>query len=81
MKDEKEFREWLSKNTTCSNDALSDIVCRFKRATRIQPWDDAETYLFYLEKKEEFQKLSMFVKSQIRRAVRLYCEFLKSREE
>ena len=81
MKDEKEFREWLAKNTTCSENALSDIVSRFKRATRIQPWDDAETYLFYLDKNDEFQKLSMFVKSQIRRAVRLYCDFLKSSEK
>ncbi len=81
MDDEKEFREWLAEHTTCSSEALTDIVSRLKRAFRIQPWSDPDFYLFYLNKNKEFQGLSMYVRSQIRRSVRLYCEFIQLREQ
>ena len=40
-------------------------------------WDNADTYLFYLEKEKQFEALSVSVRSQIRKAVKLYAEYLK----
>ena len=70
-----EFSVWLGENTQYSPAVVSDIVSRMKRADSIMEWNDSETYLFYLEKVQAFQQLTMCVKSQIRKAVRLYRSF------
>lgn len=70
-----EFRAWLAANTKYSDAAINDVVSRMKRADRMLPWNSNETYLYYLEKNEEFSKMSVSVKSQIRKAVKYYIAF------
>lgn len=70
-----EFREWLTSNTKYSDAAINDVVSRMKRADRMMPWNSSETYLYFLEKNEDFSKMSVSVKSQIRKAVKYYIEF------
>ena len=73
-----EFRTWLKQNTLYSPSVISDTISRMKRADSIHPWDGTETYLFYLERKPDFQQLSCSVRSQIRKAVGLYDAFLSA---
>lgn len=76
-----EFKKWLSTNTKYSDAAINDVVSRMNRADRIMSWDSNETYLYYLEKNEEFSKMSVSVKSQIRKAVKYYIAFYKEISE
>lgn len=77
MVDIQGFKEWLKVSKTYTPDVISDLGSRLKRADTIKEWVDDETYLFYLEKEESFKSLSVSVKSQLRRAVKLYTEYLK----
>lgn len=77
MEDLQEFKEWLFINTKYTKETVSDILSRLKRANSILPWFDDDIYLFELERREEFKKLSSSVRSQIRRAIGLYFEYLK----
>lgn len=40
-----------------------------------EEWDNTETYLFYLERQQKFEMLSSSVRSQMRRAVKLYAAY------
>lgn len=71
------FKRWLKDNTKYSNAVISDIVSRIKRADSILEWNDTDTYLFYLEQKQEFKILSVSVRSQLRKAVKLYATYAK----
>lgn len=75
MINSNKFKKWLALNTKYSDAAINDVVSRMNRADRIMPWDSSETYLYYLEKNEEFSKMSVSVKSQIRKAVKYYIAF------
>lgn len=70
-----DFKQWLSENTTYSNAVISDIASRAKRADSILEFYNDELYLFYLEKQILYQELSVSVRSQIRKAVKLYFEY------
>lgn len=72
------FRQWLISNTTYSNRVVSNTISRLKRADRMHPVRPEEIYLFELEHTEEFNGLSVTVKSQIRKAVKLYFQYAKS---
>lgn len=67
-----QFKAWLEENTSYSCAVVSDTISRVKRANSILELSEEEVYLFYLERKPEFKTLSMSVKSQIKKAVRLY---------
>lgn len=43
-------------------------------------WFNDPVYLFRLEQNDEYQSLSSDIKSQLKRAVKLYMEFAKSQE-
>lgn len=73
------FKDWLTTNTEFSDPVITDTTSRIKRADGILEYTGAETYLFYLEREPEFRNLSISVRSQIRRAVRLYEAYLQSR--
>lgn len=73
-----EFKEWLRESTNYSPDVVGDMASRMKRANKLRPWDGSETYMFYLEKEPGFCELSISVRSQIRKAVKLYMEFCGS---
>ena len=75
MVDSASFREWLRKNTSLGPDSVTDTISRIRRADRIREWDNEPTYIFFLERDEAFACLSVSVKSQIRKAVRLYEAF------
>lgn len=69
------FGDWLHNNTEYSNAVISDTLSRMKRADHIFEWNDSDTYLFYLEKEKQFEALSVSVRSQIRKAVKLYIAY------
>ena len=72
------FLEWLKTEKNMSERSTRDTVSRIKRALRIISKDSVETSTIEkLNASPEFLKLSMFIKSQLRRAVALYQEFEK----
>lgn len=71
------FKIWLDKNTKYTKATKSNIVSRVKRANKIMPIVADNVYLFRLSNQAEFQNIPVSVKSQIRRAIRLYLEFMK----
>lgn len=77
MIDSSSFHEWLENNTSYSSAVISDTISRLKRADNILPYTGNETYLFYLEQQTGFKELSVSVRSQIRKAVRLYMQMQK----
>ena len=81
MIDELNFKKWLEQNTSLSAVVIKDTVSRMKRADKIKSWNNESTYLFYLEKEEQFQSLTVSVKSQIRKAVRSYSSFAESEND
>lgn len=72
MVDTASFKEWLHTNTTYSPPVIRDTASRIKRADLILEWNDEEVYQFYLERTEEYKALSPTVRSQLKKAVRLY---------
>lgn len=76
-----EFKNWLTENTSYSHPVISDTVSRAKRADRILEWSGEDVYQFRLEQLEEYKKLSVSVRSQIKKAVKLYSEFWLSQKE
>lgn len=72
MVDTINFKQWLLENTTYSEAVITDTISRIKRADSILEWYDDEVYQFYLEREEAYKKLSVSVRSQIKKAVKLY---------
>ena len=75
------FKLWLSVNTSYSNATISNTISRFKRADSILPWFDDVTYLFHLELSKDFQQLSCSVRSQIKKAVKQYINYVESEKD
>ena len=75
MLDVQRFKTWLEGNTTYSHAVISDTISRLKRADSILDLSEEEVYLFYLERESEYKKLSMSVRSQIKKAVKLYLQY------
>ena len=75
MIDVEQFKQWLKEETDYSDAVIGDMGSRIKRADKILEWNGEETYFFYLEKTEEFQQLTVSVKSQIKKSVKLYIEY------
>ncbi len=73
-----QFALWLQERKGFSQTVTKDTQSRIRRANRILPFKDKDIYLFYLNQADEFQKCTTSVRSQIRRAVRLYREYLHS---
>ena len=71
----KDFKIWLTQNTTYSERVICDIVSRMKRADNILNWYNEEVYLFYLEHTPNYKELSPSVRSQLKKAVILYNSF------
>lgn len=77
MLDFSSFKNWLVTSSDYSRETVSNIISRLKRADAILPWFHDEVYLFRLEQKEEYQALSKSVRSQVKKAVKLYFDFLE----
>lgn len=78
MVDTEQFKKWLKENTTYSDAVISDMASRIKRADNLLEWYDDEVYQFYLEQNEMYKQLSVSVRSQIKRSVSLYRQFMSS---
>ena len=70
MVDTINFKQWLLENTTYSDAVITDTISRIKRADAILEWYDDEVYQFYLEREDDYKKLSTSVRSQIKKAVK-----------
>lgn len=73
-----DFKEWLKENTSYSSAVINDTASRAKRADSILEFYNDELYQHYLEKQESYQMLSVSVRSQIKKAVKLYIIFLQN---
>lgn len=74
--DNSEFQKWLQDEKKMSVRSSGDVICRIKRVMSIVHANEVnENTLGALNSSEEFLKCSMFIKSQLRRAVTLYNEF------
>lgn len=72
-----EFREWLMKEKQYSERASRDVQSRIKRALSLVNESEISCdTLSNVESTMEFTGLSMSVKSQIRRAIKLYQEYI-----
>lgn len=76
----EEFKKWLMQKNKYTDASIKDILSRLRRANNILTFQNDDIYLFKLNQCEEFQKSSVFVKSQIRRSVRLYFQYLNEME-
>lgn len=76
----EEFKKWLMQKNKYTDASIKDILSRLRRANNILTFQNDDIYLFKLNQCEEFQKASVFVKSQIRRSVRLYFQYLNEME-
>ena len=79
MVDTEQFRKSLKDNTTYSDAVISDMSSRIKRADSLLEWYDDEVYQFYLEQNGQYKLLSVSVRSQIKKAVKLYRQFVTSK--
>lgn len=80
MNDLSNFKLWLTENKNYSIKTISNTVSRFKRANNMLPWFNDAMYQFKLEQTEGYQTLSVTVRSQIKKAVKLYSEFVNTQE-
>ena len=71
------FKTWLTANKNYSKATISNTVSRMKRADKILPWFNDIVYQFRLEQEPAYQALSCSVRSQIKKAVKLYFEFIE----
>lgn len=73
-----EFCQWLQNNTQYKPRVQSDIISRVKRANGIIPLPEQADmyYVFQLQQNDAYKSLSTSVRSQIKKAVTIYFEFL-----
>lgn len=73
-----QFIDWLQSNKGFTTRAAGDIVSRIIRANKIAPvkQDSVSDYISNLESIKPFESIKPAVQSQIKRAVRLYFEYL-----
>lgn len=81
MKGDKEaFRNWLCDAAGFQNKSAGDVVSRLKRAEMFVDVDndncDDDELIFKMCRDSAFKALSINVQSQLKRAVRLYRQFL-----
>ncbi len=75
--DKVAFRTWLKKHTKLSDKVIRDTssrLCRVEKIIPLQTNVEADDFLFKLSKDKGFDNLSSSVKSQLKRAYRLYHE-------
>ena len=70
--------QWLIADKSLTENSANDVISRIKRAKTIMDIDfpiDTDTLLFHFTGKPAFKKLTTTVRSQLKRAIRLYKEF------
>ncbi len=70
------FVEWLESNKSFTPKSAHDALSRIKRVVELSGTEDISTDLLpALEVNPDFKCLSVSVKSQLRRSIRLYTEY------
>jgi len=75
----KDFHNWLQTEHQLARRSARDVVSRVRRGMKmikITAKSSREKIAFDLSQCDEFQKASIFVKSQIKRAAHLYSDYL-----
>lgn len=80
MIDYSNFRIWLIDSNKFAQRTVGNYVSRLRRANSIVEFEPNPIYIYYLEQNEKFICLSNDVKSQIKKAVKLYFKFLESQK-
>lgn len=78
--DEQAFSQWLKDNLSYIDKSARDVRSRVKRASKFIDLTKNVTddeLVFSLSQHPEFKSMSMTVKSQIKRGVKLYRQFLQ----
>ncbi len=76
--DNESFKEWLTEEKGLSARVAKDVLSRLNRGKSFIDYDSAmpiDEVLMLLERRPDFISLTRSVKSQIRRALRLHCEY------
>lgn len=73
------FAEWLKANSSYSSASKSDVISRLKRANRYLTLPNTAdmNYLYDLQQMPEYQVLSVSVRSQIKKSVLMYFDYLR----
>lgn len=72
------FRQWLQDEKNMSVRSAKDVVSRCKRINRMTEEEDIdEKTVSVLIEMEDYDNMSSFIKSQLKRAATLYLEFIK----
>lgn len=72
----KEFVNWLIVKKNYTTKSAHDVQSRLKRVqTIVRNQDIVDNTIAFLEKEGDFQCLTVSVKSQLRRTVRLYLQY------
>ena len=77
-KEIKKFKVWLSRNTTLESKVINDTASRLKRVSSIVNINDqmsTNKVISNFESDEQYMSLSISVRSQLKRALRLYREY------
>ena len=74
------FSAWLFEQYSFSKLAVKDTISRINRCNKILPVDitNIDEYIIRLESTEVFKNFSTSIKSQLRRALTLYNEYVKN---
>lgn len=77
------FIDWLRNQKKLSSEVAGDTLSRIGRAKRILDFgnDDCEIYIKKLNDENSFKNIVPSVRAQIRRAVRLYFEYISEHRE
>ena len=76
------FLEWLTTEKNMGPRSAKDVLSRCGRVSRMLNIEEIEESTFsLLLESSDFQSSSMFVKSQLKRAVSLYLEFSIEQEK
>lgn len=75
---EKNFEKWLSESKTFSSRSARDTISRVRRANKFCKINGtpSDIYIYKLQQTDAFLALSTSVKSQIKRSVLLYFEYI-----
>ena len=77
MKNYQEFLAWLETERQMSKRSAKDVVSRLKRVVGLLGSDTLDsTSVSKLNEVAAFDECTMFIKSQLRRSVALYLEYL-----
>lgn len=74
----EDFREWLKQSAGLADRSAGSVVSRMRRASGLVNLDskiDTDDLLHKMSKHPDFKGLTVTVRSQLRRAVKLYREF------